>query len=278
MPLDANKLQFFADFIKKETGIVYTDTNAYQLESRLKQIVQMLDLKDEEELYSKCQYGIVGQVKELILDLATNNETTFFRDTALFKALQSEIIPGLKDSTGPLKIWSAASSTGQEIYSIAMIIDQIQKENPTFPKVELHATDISKRVLGQAEEGVYSQLQVQRGLPAKLLVTYFEKEGETSWRLKEALRKQVKFKHLNLLDSWYGIENCDIILCRNVLIYQDVENKRAVVARMTSALKPNGLLIFGAAESMLGVSEDFIQEKIAGAVVYRKKDTVSKAS
>lgn len=266
-------LKYFASYIESQLGIVYVEANFYQLEHRLNDITTQLGFKDIQELYSKAQSGIDGQMKSLILDLATNNETSFFRDIAVFRALREHIIPeilksGFKHS---VDIWSAASSSGQEVYSIAMEYDLAKKENPKIPAMKMLASDVSDIILNRAKLGRYSQLEVQRGLPAKNLITYFEKDETDQWNVKSNLKNNIDFKKINLLHEWGNIGPFDIVFCRNVLIYQNVENKKKVIEGIHKKLNPGGFLVLGAAESLFGLSTDFNQISASGSIVYQKK-------
>ncbi len=267
-------LKFFADYIESQVGIVYTDTNYFQLEHRLRDISHQLGLKDIGELYNKARLSIEGSFKNLLLDLATNNETSFYRDAHVFKALGKFIIPDLIQTCGPLNsinIWSAAASSGQELYTIAMELEGLRKTNPLLPEAHFLASDISDTILRRAKEGIYSQLEVQRGLPAKNLIEYFEQVNENQWKVKESIRRHVTFKKLNLLESWGAIGPFDIIFCRNVLIYQNVDNKKRVVNQILQVLRSGGYLILGAAESMFGISDAFEQINDDKTIVYKKR-------
>ena len=274
MATDNLKLKFFATYIEAQIGIIYSETNYFQLEHRLNDIVTLLGCKDLDDLWLRAQSGIDTQLRDLLLDLATNNETSFFRDAAIFEALVKNIIPDLKTrnpNQSFISLWSAAGSTGQEAYSAAMALDQARKTDPTFPTFDIFVSDISERVLSRAKEGKYTQLEVQRGMSARLLIEYFDNAGENIWLVKPRLAGTLRFKKLNLLEelpSSIGI--FDIIFCRNVLIYQSVENKITIVNRLLKHLPTNGYLIMGAAESMLGVSSAVRQLQFGTAVVYQK--------
>lgn len=273
-------LKFFADYIEKNLGIVYSETNYFQLSHRLFDIANQLGLKNIEELYSQACISIEGNLKRKLLDLATNNETSFYRDAHIFKALGQLILPSLisnQPEINPIRIWSAASSSGQEVYTIAMELDQYQKTNPNSPNFSILASDISETILKRAQSGVYSQLEVQRGLPAKNLIEYFDQVENNQWKVKDFLRKNIEFRKINLLDYWSDLEIFDIIFCRNVLIYQNVENKTKVVNQFTRVLRPGGFLVLGAAESLFGISEQFEQVTQDKIIVYRKKITTSTA-
>lgn len=266
-------MKFFAKYIESQLGITYVEANYFQLEHRLKDISTQLGFAGVDELYQKAKLSIEGQMKSLILDLSTNNETSFFRDGAIFKCLSRVIVPEIlsKQSYPSLKIWSAASSSGQEAYSILMELAQARITNPSWPEPYLLASDVSDTILKRAQNAVYTQLEVQRGLPARLLVQYFEKEGEMNWKIKEDLKKNVEYRKINLLDNWAHIGPFDIVFCRNVLIYQSVENKKRVIEKIHDLLTPNGVMVLGAAESLFGISDRFKQRNEEGAVFYQKQ-------
>jgi chemotaxis protein methyltransferase CheR len=281
MALVAEQLKFFADFIEQKLGIIYGRDNYYQLEKRLIDIASMLNFSSPEDLWQAAQTGITGQMRTLLLDLATNNETSFFRDAALFKGIEDRILAEPRfagENPQPLRLWCCATSTGQEVYSMAMILNGWQRQNPRR-RFSFLATDYSLRVLKQAEEGRYSQLEVDRGLSPAMLTRYFHQEsgsgasggGLNLWIVNDELKKDIVFKQQNLLDDFGGIGPFDIVLCRNVLIYQNVENKRKIIAEIARRLSPDGYFILGAAESLMGLSDDFDLIQIDKAVVYKKK-------
>lgn len=276
-------LRYFADFIEKEIGIVYSEVNYYQLESRLEDIAKQLGFSDPTTLWEKTKItGMNGAMKLLLIDTATNNETSFFRDPMVFKAIRTvldTLIAKKAANYERLRIWSAACSTGQEVYSLAIMLEEFATKTPfTY---EILATDISERVLKRAADGRYSQLEVQRGLAATQLVKYFKPETPTSandpayWTINTELKRNISFQKLNLLEPWPGHKTCDIVLCRNVLIYQTIENKKKVVAKIADILEPGGYLILGGAESLIGISDALDYVTIEGAVVYRKKEATT---
>ncbi|MBX9704334.1 MAG: protein-glutamate O-methyltransferase CheR, partial [Silvanigrellaceae bacterium] len=252
-------LLFFANYIQKELGIVYEEKNYYQLEHRLVEITKLLDFAHVEELWLEAKKGISGSFKELLLDLATNNETSFFRDQSFFKNFKKHIenvFTNEKAFTKGLRIWSAACSSGQEPYSIAMLLSEIQGL-----QFSILASDISQRVLKKAQSGQFSQLEVQRGLNALELIKYFNQnesqEATTLWTIKPYIKSFIRFEKRNLLDNWAGFDSFDFIFCRNVLIYQSIENRKKVIEKIYNSLVPGGCLIMGAGESLLGISNEF---------------------
>jgi chemotaxis protein methyltransferase CheR len=266
-------LRFFATYIELELGIIYVEANYFQLEHRLSDIANQLGFNNIDELFAEAQKGISGAMKSLILDLATNNETSFFRDVAIFKALSGAMVPellkeGLKDN---LRVWSAASSSGQEVYSIAMEISEMRLTNPSVPRLEMFASDVSETILKRAKEGRYSQLEILRGLPPNLMTKYFEKEEGDHWKVKPVLQQGMSFKRINLLEDWGQIGSFDIIFIRNVLIYQSVENKKKIIENIHSKINNRGYLILGAAESLFGVSDGFEQVSFEKSIFYKRR-------
>jgi chemotaxis protein methyltransferase CheR len=274
MGLNNLKLRYFADYIEKELGIVYAEQNYFQLEQRLERIAQALGLTGVEAVYEKAVGGIVGDMKALLLDIATNNETSFFRDPKVFKVIEDVILPSLRTkfpAALSFRVWSAASSTGQEIYSVAMLVDEFSQKNPGHPRIDLQATDISDTVLKRAKEGRYTQLEVQRGLAASRLVKFFKKTEDNNWDFRADLRSGVRFSKFNLLDPPAGIGQFHLILCRYVLIYQDSERKKQILNRLVDCLCPGGVIFLGASESALGLTDRLKQVALDGAIYYEKK-------
>jgi len=272
--IDPETVVYFAQLIEKEIGIQYNSVNSHMLENRLHDLAKSLGFGDFESFWSDLKNRTLRpSEKEAILDAATNNETSFFRDVEIFDFFKNDFLP--KQTSSPLRVWCAASSTGQEPYSLAMVLAQL-KDAGQPRRYEILATDFSERVLKQAQSGVYSQLEVQRGLSPAMLARFFEPNtGEKStpsrFKIKSELSSSITFKRLNLLDPWSHRDRFDIIFCRNVLIYQDVENKRKVIARLSSALAPGGYLVLGGAESLMGLSNDFEMQIFGKACVYKLK-------
>lgn len=273
--LPNSQLKYFANFIEKELGIIYTEQVYYQLDQRLEKVAKYLGLKDATALYAHAvDKGISGDFKAYLLDISTNNETSFFRDPNIYNALENHILPTLKaeyPSSFTYRIWSAASSFGQEPYSVAMLSYEIRQKNPDFPRIEIVGTDISDQALTRCRGAKYSQLEVQRGLPAARLVKYFTKSNESEWQLKPEITSIVDFSKKNLLDSFATMGKFHIILCRYVLIYQDTEKKKDILNRLIQCLHPKGYLIMGGSESPFGLSQDIEQVSFNNAIFYRKK-------
>lgn len=282
MELTKEQLDFYAEFIEKNLGIIYKSDNHYQLQRRLQQVAIQLGFDDVVAMHEALQNGIFGHAKTLILDIATNNETLFFRDKKIFDGFQKHILSSADylDGTKPVTIWCAACSTGQEPYSLAMILDEFTKADPRR-SYRIFATDFSDRVLDVARKGEYTQLEVQRGLKTKQLIKYFEKTADASkdtWQIKPSLQKQIEFDQLNLLAPWPHVESFDFIFCRNVLIYFEVDVKKKIIEKLYSKLNPGGYLVLGAAESLVGLSDSYVPVKLGEANYYQKADSVQKTA
>lgn len=269
------KIKFFADFIEKELGIIYSEPVYYQLQQRLDKVAEHVGLANAEELYVRAtSEGITGDFRAYLLDIATNNETSFFRDPSIFAAIESHIIPALKTDFAnaiSYRVWSAASSFGQEPYSVAMLAFEAKKKDPTLPRFDIKATDISDAALRRAKAAHYTQLEVQRGLSASRLVNYFTKCENSDWQLNNEISSMVEFSKKNLLESFSLMGKFHVILCRYVLIYQDTEKKKEIIRNLIQCLHPKGFLLLGGSESALGLSNEIAQAECKGAVFYRKK-------
>ncbi len=275
MGLTEAKLKYFADFIQKEIGIIYGLQVYFQLEQRLEKIATYLGLASTDEVYAKAvKEGIAGDFKQFLLDIATNNETSFFRDPKVFDAIQNHILPNLKKdfpNAFSYRIWCAAASFGQEPYSIAMLVHEFMKANPGHPRIEILATDIADHALKRCREARYSQLEVQRGLSAIRLVQYFTKDEDGSWSLKPEIRNMVDFRKQNLLDTFQALGSFHLVSCRYVLIYQDTDKKKEIFQRLERTIFPKGHLILGGSESAMGLATDLDQISLTGAIFYQKK-------
>ena len=245
-----------AAFLKERSGLIITQDKTYLLETRLAAILREHNIAGLPALAEQLRQPGTNAVKGKVVDAMTTNETSFFRDNHPFDTLRQSVIPGLierRAATRSLRIWSAACSTGQEPYSLAMMM----KDN--FPilsgwKVEIVATDLSPTVLDRAREGVYSTFEVQRGLPIQMLVRHFD-QIEPNWRIKRELRQTISFRPLNLLEDFSSLGQFDIVLCRNVLIYFDQPTKTRILKGITRRIAPDGALLLGGAESVFGLCD-----------------------
>lgn len=266
--------QFFANYVYKNTGILYKENDYYRLDSRINDMIKHFGVEDAQALFNMLSMEIDKQTHEYIVDLFTNNETYFMRDIKPFKAFAKGLVPKVLEyggSFGNVNVWSCASSTGQEIYSIQMALDSFGAPGD-IDKLRIDASDISSEALKKAMSGTYTLLEVQRGLPAPFLVKYFSANTDNgTWTVRPDLIKRVNFFNFNLLSGNFPHQKYDIIFCRNVLIYQDMENKKKILEDIYNALKPGGFLVFGAGESMIGIKLNFKHVEIEGSWFYQKE-------
>ncbi len=274
MTLPKEMLNFIAALIEKSVGIQYAEENYYQLEKRVVEVSVALGMQNPEALFHSLREGRDQKALSAVLDAATNNETSFFRDISMFDAFASDLL-GNPDFLGNkqdyVRVWSAAGSTGQEAYSLAMLLRQWQLQKPNR-NYEILVTDYSERVLKQARDGRYSELEVHRGLTDEQLKKCFEKDpGDAKvWTIRPELKRQMNFRQVNLLEDWSGLGSFHVIFCRNVLIYQNVENKKKVISRLYNSIQPGGYLVLGAAETLIGLAENFEIRRLGRAVYYQK--------
>jgi chemotaxis protein methyltransferase CheR len=253
-PLDYD---FLRKLLKERSGLDLSADKQYLVESRLMPLARKAGLAGIPELVQKMKSGAEALTVEVV-EAMTTNETFFFRDKIPFDHLRDTILPTLLQSRASrktLRIWSAAGSTGQEPYSIAMVLKERAAALSGW-RIEIVATDLSQEVLEKSRAGIYSQFEVQRGLPIQLLVKYFTQIGEL-WQINSELRGMVQHKQLNLLKDFSHLGKFDVIFCRNVLIYFDQETKIGIFERMAKVIEPDGMLMLGAAESVVGITDAF---------------------
>ncbi len=250
--------KFFEELLKRESGLIITPEKLYLLESRLLPLAQKQGIQGGlEGLARQMRACRDAALTRAVVEAMTTNETSFFRDNTPFQRLKEDILPVFLKSRATqrsLRIWSAACSSGQEPYSVAMTL----KEHPQLAgwRFEIVATDLSQDILAQAKAGVYSQFEVQRGLPIQMLVKYFTKQGD-NWAFKPELKDMIAFKEANLLGDLKHLGHFDIVLCRNVLIYFDVPTKGKVLSTLKGATREDGVLFLGGAETVIGISDAF---------------------
>lgn len=249
---------FLCMFLKERSGLALAPDKEYLVESRLLPVARRNGCKDVGELVRKLKESDAGHLKVEVTEAMMNNESYFFRDRIPFDRLADTVLPDLlraRASHKRLRIWCAAASTGQEPYSIAMLLDR--RPELAGWKVDLVASDISSDAIGRAKAGLYSQFEVQRGLPIQMLMQFFQHAGD-QWQIAARLRERVQFDVVNLLNDFSKLGAFDVVFCRNVLIYFDRETKLDVLKRVRAAMAPDGFLILGAAETMVGLGDDFM--------------------
>lgn len=248
---------FLANLLKERSGLLLSEERAYMLETRLMPVVRAFNMADLGDLTTSLRQRDVA-LTEAFAEAMTTNETLFFRDQKPFKQLKDMALTYFfktREQEKTIRILSAGCSAGQEAYSIAMIAKEALEARPDW-KIEIVAVDISSKMIRKAIEGKYSQFEVQRGLPIKLLLKYFTNEGET-WQIDDSLRSMVKFERWNLLDDITSLGSFDIIFCRNVLQHFDPMLKPNLLAKLANQMPKDGCLFLGKTESILGISDRF---------------------
>jgi chemotaxis protein methyltransferase CheR len=253
-PLDYDYLR---KLLKERSGLDLSADKQYLVESRLVPLARKISLPGISELVQKMKSGSDALTAEVV-EAMTTNETFFFRDKVPFDHLRETMLPALlqaRASRRTLRIWCAASSTGQEPYSIAMCLKEAGAAMSGW-RAEIIGTDLSQAVLEKSRAGIFSQFEVQRGLPIQMLVKYFTQVGEL-WQLNPDIRSMVQYRQLNLLHDFSQLGKFDVIFCRNVLIYFDQDTKASIFERLSKVVEPDGFMVLGAAESVVGISDAF---------------------
>ncbi|MBR0775231.1 protein-glutamate O-methyltransferase CheR [Bradyrhizobium diazoefficiens] len=248
---------YLRKFLKERSGLDLSPDKQYLVESRLLPLARKTGVPGIPDLVLKIRNGD-GRLATDVVEAMTTNETFFFRDKIPFDHLRETVVPGMiqaRAARKSLRIWSAASSTGQEPYSIAMCLKEMGAALAGW-RIEIVATDLSQEVLEKSKAGIYTQFEVQRGLPIQLLMKYFTQSGEL-WQLNADVRAMVQFRQLNLLQDFSHLGTFDVIFCRNVLIYFDQDTKAVIFERLAKAMEADGTLLLGAAESVVGISDAF---------------------
>jgi chemotaxis protein methyltransferase CheR len=250
--------EFLRKLLKERSGLDLSADKQYLVESRLVPLGRRIGLSGITELVQKMKAGSTEALTAEVVEAMTTNETFFFRDKIPFDHLRETMLPALlqaRASRRALRIWCAASSTGQEPYSIAMCLKQLGASLAGW-RTEIIATDLSQGVLEKSRSGLFSQFEVQRGLPIQLLVKHFTQVGEL-WQLNADIRAMVQHRQLNLLQDFGHLGTFDVIFCRNVLIYFDQDTKAGIFERLAKVVEPDGFMVLGAAESVVGISDAF---------------------
>jgi len=271
MAISQEDFRFVSGYLHRESGIALTEEKTYLVENRLGELCRAIGLSSISALVQELRVRPAGQVKQQMVEAMTTNETSFFRDVSPFEALRMAILPELLEArkqSRQLRIWSAAASTGQEAYSTAMLLDMNFSRQIKDWNIQILGTDLAEKVLERSRTGDYSQLEVNRGLPAQYLVAYFKKKS-SRWQITEQIRKLVQFEQMNLLDVPARLGHFDVIFCRNVLIYFDDQTKRKVLSNLRTRLRPDGYLILGASEVLAQVGDLFERVHKGGSVVYK---------
>ena len=270
MTITEADFDFISSVVRAESAIVLEKGKEYLVESRLLPVAKESGHQSIADLVSHLRRTPMGPLRGQVIEAMTTNETSFFRDVHPFQAMADTVLPELiraRAGERALNIWCAASSSGQEPYSIAMLLTDALIGQPGW-RVRLLATDISQQMLDRTKQGLYSQLEVNRGLPAQRLVKHFTRSG-THWQVNEDLRRMVETRLLNLDAAWPIMPAMDVVFLRNVLIYFDIPTKQRILARVRSLLRPDGYLFLGGAETTLNLDAGFERVQIGNAPAYR---------
>jgi len=263
---------FLQSYIHRESGIALGEDKMYLLKSRLSPIIQQERVRSLDELCERLRTGPSPALRRSVVEAMTTHETLFFRDTAVYEALRTSIIPAIarsRQATRSMRIWSAACSSGQEPYSLAMLLLEAGYGDWN---IEILGTDLSTQILEKAATGSYLQIEVNRGLPAALLVKYFQRAG-LGWLVKTEVRKFVRFTQFDLRNSMRSLGVFDLVLCRNVMIYFDLETRKKILGGIRGVLQPGGYFLMGSSETTFNLDDNFVRSTCGATTVYQAPAT-----
>lgn len=272
--IDPAEFDQFRKFLEDACGISLGDNKQYLVINRIRRILEDNKIASFGELVRILKQGLNRKLREQVIDSMTTNETFWFRDNYPYDHLKNKLLPelmgGANKAFGPLRIWSAACSSGQEPYSISMMVEEYKRHALNLPRqVQIIATDLSSTVLEQAKKGEYDKLSVSRGLSAERLERYFDNLSSDMWRVKGLVKDRIDFRALNLMDPYTSLGKFDIVFCRNVLIYFNADLRRQILQKIHAALKPKGILFLGASEGLAGASDLFEMVRCEPGILYR---------
>jgi chemotaxis protein methyltransferase CheR len=271
MPLEKIEFDYLRQLVRDHSAIVLDESKEYLVEMRLMSLARVEGYASVDELSRHLRNTRFSPLHAAVVDAMTTNETSFFRDLHPFESMKLDLLPAAikrNEATRSLTIWCAACSSGQEPYSLAMLLYDAFPQLRSGWKVTLLAGDLSQEMLKRARQGLFSQLEVNRGLPATHLVRYFRKDG-AGWQVKDEIRNMIQFHELNLATSWPNIPPVDFLFLRNVLIYFDMETKRQILRKARGVLKSDGILFLGGAETTFNVDDAWERVQSGKTVYYR---------
>ena len=272
VPMSSADYNYVRDLVRDQSALTLEPGKEYLLESRLDPLAKTEGFPSYEHLVRRLRTGPVTDLHRKVVEAMTNNETTFFRDPRVFTMLATSVFPALvaaRSAERSLNIWCAGCSTGQEPYSVAILLHEHLPSLSGW-NIRIVASDISRDVLVRARAGRYNQTEINRGLPASKLVKYFSQNGP-AWELAPEIRQLVEFREINLIHSWQNLQAIHLILMRNVLIYFDVPAKKAILAKAARLLDPQGYLVLGGAETTTNLDDSFEPVSFGGAVCFRQR-------
>lgn len=261
----------FRAFLEKACGIVLGDNKQYLVTSRLATLLAQYEIENLRELVRRMQQISQRGLREAVIDAMTTNETLWFRDVHPYNILRDKLLPELQRGAQPMRIWSAACSSGQEPYSISITIEEYRAAQMGVLRqpVEIVATDLSRSMLEACKNAEYDQLSLGRGLSPERLRRFFEPVTADRWRAKKEVTQRVRFQTLNLLDSYLSLGKFDIVFCRNVLIYFSGERKADILRRIHATLRPGGYLILGASEGLSDIGQLYQMVQCNPGIIYK---------
>ena len=259
--MNSDDFEYLSQFLRRRSGLVLAPYRAHLIEGRLSPVARRFGFRNVESLLRELRYAR-ETLARAVTEAMTTNDSSFFRDRVLFDHFRDVVLPELvteRVGRKHLRIWSAACAAGQEAYSLAMILDHMKLADQGW-SIDLIATDLSSDLIARAEEGIYTEFEVSRGLNARHLATHFHRAG-SSWRISDRLRRMVSFRTFNLLDSYGWLHELDAVFCRNVLIFLEPKAKRQVIEKISEVLAPDGVLVLGHAENIDGVHDYFVRRE-----------------
>jgi chemotaxis protein methyltransferase CheR len=272
MTIDDRAFNFVRQLLRERAAIVLDDDKQYLVDNRLSLLARREGLASARDVIDRLRAAPGGPLQRKVIEAMTTTETLFFRDGKPYDALRNAIVPELvrmRAAERKLQIWSCACSSGQEPYSIGMLLREYFPALASWD-LRLVATDISTEMLRRSRAGRYSQLEINRGLPSRFLSKYFDKVG-VEWQIRDDLRQMIEFRELNLASHWGGIGPVDLVMLRNVLIYFDVDTKRQILGKVRKLLRPGGFLILGTAETTVNLADGFELIRSDGTAYYRQR-------
>jgi chemotaxis protein methyltransferase CheR len=269
--ISATEYVQFKQKLEQYSGIMLGDNKEYLITSRLRRLLESEKLTNLTELVKAMDRNL--KLKESVIDAMTTNETLWFRDDHPFKIFREKLLPELAKTRRPLRIWSAACSTGQEPYSLSIAIEEYKRMNPgaLVGDVKIIATDISPTALAIAKEGVYPQLALKRGMGDVHLKQYFKQQADDEWKINDEIKRRIEFRSLNLQTSYSLLGKFDIVFCRNVLIYFSADFKLDILKRIHGTLNPDGQLFVGASEAVNNLSDFYKMQQFNPGISYQAK-------
>jgi chemotaxis protein methyltransferase CheR len=269
--ISATEYDQFKQKLEQYCGIMLGDNKEYLITSRLRRLLESEKLSNLTELIKAMDRNL--KLKELVVDAMTTNETLWFRDDHPFRIFREKLLPELAKTRRPLRIWSAACSTGQEPYSLSIAIEEYKRLNPgvLVGDVKIIATDISPTALAIAKEGIYPQLALKRGMGDVHLKQYFKQQSDDEWKINDEIKRRIEFRSLNLQASYSMLGKFDLVFCRNVLIYFSPEFKLDILTRIHGTLNPEGHLFVGASEAVNNLSDFYKMQQFSPGISYQVK-------